>query len=165
MLLTILMTILGAATNFILTAASTSLMSLFSKRSPIIQPDRLAALMGTWKGVIHQRIGVARITHIDSWVIQVGKRHIEGTFTISFVDRFGNKVTMDLQVFDGYFHDNFLEARYKCLPRKGQAGVIQFGSLILELSMDGNSLIGAFCGAGHLSKRVVWGPVELTKVL
>src|SRR4051812_20744640 len=64
------------------------------------------------------------------------------------------------------YNERFLlllsQGRRKALDGKWQ-GTLQFGSMMLELTPDGQELKGRFVAYGVLSQRLIYGSIELTK--
>jgi hypothetical protein len=83
----------------------------------------------------------------------VGRRKISGTGTLRGKER------KDMLFEGGYKNDRFLELHY----RNEDEGVIQFGTLIFELSDEGSILIGKFLGFGPKYRKLVAGSVEMKK--
>ena len=122
-----------------------------------ISPGRRKALVGTWEGVAQQEFGPdgkpvnlkATMTFTTSRKLVIG----EGTY------RLPDDSQARFRFSGGFLHDRFLRFNYT----SAEAGVIQFGSIILELSPDAKEFRGRFQGFGVQTKRMVYGDVVLRK--
>lgn len=133
---------------------------------PRLGVERRAALEGKWTGLIHQRRGIARdIT--TAWQLKTKTRRIQGKATIQAKSiRDGSTFTMCLTINGGLLHDRFLKAEYTgSYEGSRRDGVIQFGYIILELSMDGRALTGRFLGLGPITEELIEGTIGLKKVI
>lgn len=122
-----------------------------------ISPGRRKALVGTWEGIAHQELGPdgkpvdlkATFTFTTSRKLVIG----EGTY------RLPDDSQARFRFSGGFLHDRFLRFNYT----SAEDGVIQFGSVILELSSDAKEFRGRFQGFGVRSQRMVYGDVVLRK--
>lgn len=124
--------------------------------SPLLGQERRAALEGTWSAEIHQR-GPIRIVKVPSWSMKTKRRYIEGKATLEAI-RDGRTITLPLTFTGGLVHGRFFEVKYH-----GKESLVQFGHGILELSLDGQVLQGAFVGIGPFAGRIIQGTIELKK--
>lgn len=68
-------------------------------------------------------------------------------------------VDMSFDLIGAFRHSNFLKLEYQ----SRDAGVVQFGTMILTLNAEGSQLSGKFVGYGSVSEAIVSGVGVLTK--
>jgi hypothetical protein len=67
---------------------------------------------------------------------------------------------MDFEAAYDMFFERFMQSNY----RSRDAGMLQFGTIVLDMDDIGETIRGSYIGYGALSKRIVPGDVELEKV-
>jgi hypothetical protein len=115
-----------------------------------LSKGRKKKLNGNWVGHFTQNKDSFSDFNID---LKVGRKKISGTGTIGF-----NKGKVSL--YGGYRNDRFLKLDYQNIDNE----IIQFGTIILELSPDNESLNGEFLGYGPKAKKIVAGNIEMKKL-
>ena len=118
---------------------------------------RRNTVIGLWVGTLTYRVSAARSGELDDLEVDFRRRHrlLLGTARYTHSGT-GERVTLLLR--GGFYHDNFIMCQY----RQGQ-GMMQFGSIILELSPDARELTGYLVGFGRESRALVVGDLVLTK--
>lgn len=130
-------------------------------RSPVIGSERRRALEGTWSGVLHQRQGPIRTIQLSAWTMKTTRRSIRGQTTIQLPHE-GKTLSIPMDITGSLLNDRFFKVEYRS-QYQGKEGFIQFGYGLLELSMNGHILKGAFVGIGPVSGRIIDGTVEIKK--
>lgn len=135
---------------------------LDTKKMPLIDECRQGALTGKWYGIIHEdaeqhqfRTGIKMTLQLVST-----ERSIIGTAesTIEMPD--GSSAPYKFSFKGPFRHNRFAHLEY-C---NADGSVLQFGTLVVELSDGGLELTGKFVGYGSRSGRIIHGNVRFEKV-
>jgi hypothetical protein len=127
---------------------------------------RREALKGLWAGELQQPLhawGEVRTT--VTLTIDASRKKVSGDAIVradiaSPPKDVPQKIVMAIRMIGGFHHDRFLLLEY--VNAKGDAR--QFGSFLLELSLDEKTLMGHFIGYGPFSKALVQGEAMLKRV-
>lgn len=133
-----------------------SLVAMVKGFSPGIGGTRLKALTGDWDGSFEQPNlrGVLQV----KLILRGGS--VEGSAKLSFeLDNRARVLQLKLKG-GALFHDRFLKLDYA----QDQAGVVQFGALVVELLPDADELHGNYAGFGSLTNKIAGGSVKLRRV-
>lgn len=151
--------ITGPATA-ILAGAFTYLLSEDRLQRSRLTRARRAALTGRWQGMLLQEVFVETTPTEGKLALELrcGWRTVKGTGVLqTTLD--GEERLNRFYLRGGFLFDRFLRMEYK--NEKGH--VVQFGSVVLELSPEGNELNGRYAGYGVISVDNVSGTVKLKK--
>jgi len=121
-----------------------------------VPKHRRNSLRGTWEGTAYHFGGPddhpIEISAVMS--LRPGRKTVTGTVDIESRDL---KVTLDLR--GGFLSDRFFKMDY----RNAHPDILQFGSLLFELSATGRELNGHFVGYGYKTQKVISGKVKMKK--
>lgn len=151
-------TILGPVVTFLTTRPPG-----YWKRQPITRNDR-NIISGKWEGYTKPEIG--KYTSKDLFTslnADAKSKTIKGSFTINYPETTGilsREENFDFQ--GGFLYDRFLQLNYVSTD----SSKVQFGSIIFELSQDGDRhvLSGRYVGYGAISKCIIAGSVNLVRM-
>ena len=142
---------------------------LRSKDELEIEPadSRQPKLVGRWSGTFEQPdypggpLSVAARVEFDrgSGALK-GNARVKATLLATH--RSGPRdviITFDLS--GGFQHSDLIKLEY----RSADPGIVQFGSMMLELNPEGTRLDGRFVGYGSISESIISGIVALTKIV
>jgi hypothetical protein len=125
-----------------------------------LSKGRRKALDGKWVGTLHQEVGPdGRPLDADYTLrLSTSRKAVKGEGNSHF--QLGDKkYESKFHVVGGFLHDRFLRFTYDNVDET----TLQFGAMMLELDPNGRSLTGRFVAYGFLSKRLIYGTIELTK--
>ncbi len=127
----------------------------------IVSKERLTALAGRWQGSGRQEPGLngVALDYKISAELIVEPTAVKGAGCLRLQFE-GKEIEEQFDVMGGFIHDRFLKLDY----RIKDMGAIQFGSMILEFTADGDNLIGKFLGFGASTQTLVTGSLHLNKV-
>jgi hypothetical protein len=121
---------------------------------------RAKALVGKWQGTLHEEIGPEGTPFDASFSLELAMSWKVVSGTAGFhATLLGKEYEFKLVLRGGFLYERFLRFDYQNCDES----VLQFGSMTFELSADGQSLDGRFLGYGDVSKRLVYGTIELHK--
>lgn len=119
-----------------------------------INKSRGKALKGHWKGNIAQHNGTFEI----ELSIDITGRQVIGNARISKLhDSSGSSVHLDLK--GGFHYERFLKLDYT----NSDYGIIQFGSMTLELDDYPKKMSGKYSGYGWVSRAIISGSITVEK--
>ena len=163
--------ILPAIIGGLFTLSAAILTWLLSRRpseivgDPGIQRESAIAVRGFWQGIVVQPNYPGSPLKTDIVMELDFKRDtIMGSARIVThfePERHGRAgpVEIQLRLRGGFYTDRLLKLEYK----DQTPAVLQFGTMVLELSPRADELEGELVGYGSLSKRVIHGMVKLVK--
>jgi hypothetical protein len=125
-----------------------------------ISSERARALIGTWAGDVLQDHGPdgAPLPGKANFKFSIVGKKIQG-YRIYRASYGGEEFTSTFVSSGGFLHDRFIRFNYN----SEVSGVVQFGSIILEMSNDTKSLEGRFLGFGVVTNGLVFGTLRMKK--
>jgi hypothetical protein len=151
---TIIAAIIGAAATVGASIATFVLTRLFDNIPLPPKNARQSSLIGRWEGTIHWEGGQGAPCDMQfSLDVKSIRRTIRAEGKWWFTSQ--NQGNIQDVIMTGIFmHDRFLKLEYKRVDRPGE---INFGIVLLELSLDGQTIDGHFVGFAAFSKGMIWG--------
>jgi len=126
-----------------------------------VTSSRLGAVHGDWKGTALQDCGPdgEPITAEVSASFDARNAQVVGVGTFRFKRRNGEMLEANYRFNGGFLFDQFLRFEYDRIDPER----IQFGSVILALEPNAESMCGRFHGYGMESKQIVHGSIEIRR--
>jgi len=115
-------------------------------------------ILGKWTGKILQEFENTEISYNVIFHLQNKGRQLCGEVLVEASKEAKDEVH-HLVIKGGLFENRFVKIEYKNKDKN----VLQFGIMLMELMPTGNHLIGRFTGFGHITRRVIYGSIELKK--
>jgi transcriptional regulator with XRE-family HTH domain len=123
------------------------------------QPARQSALAGDWCGTAHDE--GKGLEYCVMLLLTATGCILQGEGQLSGDPAYGDPATQSVRVAGRLVYDRFLMLEYTL---EEPPGAIQFGSLLLEFSVDGQTLRGGFIGYGAIVTRgITMGTVHLQR--
>lgn len=114
------------------------------------------AVIGLWKGQIGQPFNSEVIASDIEITFKAASKLVEGDAQLMYAR---DHSLMHLKFNGGFFYERFIRFDY----HNQDDVVLQFGGAILELSADGKTMTGKFCGYGSKTGAIVSGDVQLIR--
>jgi hypothetical protein len=130
--------------------------SLFNSGYQAVGARRSRILAGTWVGKACQDEGRdgGPISYNLTFNLNISWRVVKGRALVKYADRESR-----FRLEGGFLHGQFFRVEYSST----NSAAIEFGSIVLRLSADGQTLTGKFVGYGSSSDRLVGGTMNLAK--
>jgi hypothetical protein len=152
---TIIAAIIGGAFTLV-SSGITFLLArhLDDRNNQVMSSNRQAIMTGTWKGELHQESGSLSTSPVTVTLI-AKRRVIRGSIRVQDP----NNGEAEYKATGGFLYGRFIRLNYDTTDHRR----VQFGSIVMELSPDGNKLSGKYTGYGAFSQSIVSGYFEATR--
>jgi hypothetical protein len=146
----------GALLTFVLTRRQPN------HENPYISHRSRQLVKGQWEGktILDAIPNIPPIEYTVSARITATSRVIRAEATLRY-QLGGQELSDVIDIFGSFAYERFLKLEYKA---KNRPEVIQFGFLILELSANGQILLGRFLSYSPHLQKITYGSGELHKI-
>lgn len=158
---TLVSAIIGAAAT-LLAVPLTVIVTRIADRRALIAIDRgRAGVGGVWRGTLAQDDAAEILVEEVEMTLSVRRKRVTGRGYFRAKQKHSTETaTVNLTFEGGFLYERFVKLEY----RNADVYTVQFGTAILDLSNDSQTLTGAYVGFGSMTGSVVKGRLRFTKI-